>query len=133
VRGHGFEETTACGVGDCTRTPKACGLHDARDFAFFDFSSATSLALKSSAGNKACYQGESPDVDVYLSRPNRNQQQRKTSRHNFPKAKALPLTCRLCKGDHSSFTAKCPYKDSLAGLEQVTGKLRRSLSFLIIQ
>ncbi|KIK79773.1 hypothetical protein PAXRUDRAFT_36356 [Paxillus rubicundulus Ve08.2h10] len=25
------------------------------------------------------------------------------------------VVCRLCKGDH--FTAKCPYKDSLAGLE----------------
>jgi translation initiation factor 3 subunit G len=25
------------------------------------------------------------------------------------------VMCRLCKGDH--FTAKCPYKDSLAGLD----------------
>ena len=25
------------------------------------------------------------------------------------------VVCRLCKGDH--FTAKCPYKESLAGLD----------------
>lgn len=31
------------------------------------------------------------------------------------KAGAGKVVCRLCKGDH--FTAKCPYKDSLAGLE----------------
>lgn len=29
--------------------------------------------------------------------------------------KASGVTCRLCKGGH--FTAKCPYKDSLSGLE----------------
>ncbi|KZS93166.1 translation initiation factor 3, RNA-binding subunit [Sistotremastrum niveocremeum HHB9708] len=32
-------------------------------------------------------------------------------------AKAGKVTCRLCKGDH--FTAKCPYKDSLAGLDEL--------------
>ncbi|KAG6332105.1 hypothetical protein ID866_6985, partial [Astraeus odoratus] len=31
------------------------------------------------------------------------------------KAGAGKVACRLCKGDH--FTAKCPYKDHLAGLE----------------
>ena len=34
---------------------------------------------------------------------------------NLQKAGAGKLTCRLCKGAH--FTAKCPYKDSLAGLD----------------
>jgi translation initiation factor 3 subunit G len=31
------------------------------------------------------------------------------------KVGAGKVVCRICKGDH--FTAKCPYKDSLAGLE----------------
>jgi len=31
-------------------------------------------------------------------------------------AKAGKVVCRLCKGDH--YTARCPYKDSLAGLEE---------------
>lgn len=31
------------------------------------------------------------------------------------KAGAGKVLCRLCKGDH--FTAKCPYKDTLAGLD----------------
>lgn len=30
-------------------------------------------------------------------------------------AKAGKVVCRLCKGDH--FTAKCPYKDTLGGLD----------------
>lgn len=30
-------------------------------------------------------------------------------------AKAGKVVCRLCKGDH--YTAKCPYKDTLAGLD----------------
>ena len=34
---------------------------------------------------------------------------------NLAKAGAGKVVCRLCKGDH--FTAKCPYKDSLSGLE----------------
>ena len=33
------------------------------------------------------------------------------------KAGAGKVVCRICKGDH--FTAKCPYKDSLAGLENI--------------
>jgi translation initiation factor 3 subunit G len=36
-------------------------------------------------------------------------------------AKAGKVVCRLCKGDH--YTAKCPYKDSLAGLDGVFMKL----------
>ena len=34
---------------------------------------------------------------------------------NLARAGAGKVVCRLCKGDH--FTAKCPYKDSLAGLD----------------
>jgi translation initiation factor 3 subunit G len=34
---------------------------------------------------------------------------------NLAKAGAGKVVCRLCKGAH--FTAKCPYKDSLAGLD----------------
>ncbi|KAI0635017.1 translation initiation factor 3 RNA-binding subunit [Trametes polyzona] len=34
---------------------------------------------------------------------------------NLAKAGAGKVVCRLCKGDH--FTAKCPYKDSLSGLD----------------
>ena len=30
-------------------------------------------------------------------------------------AKAGKVVCRLCKGDH--YTARCPYKESLAGLD----------------
>ncbi|KAI9511865.1 translation initiation factor 3, RNA-binding subunit [Russula earlei] len=33
------------------------------------------------------------------------------------KAGAGKVVCRICKGDH--FTAKCPYKDSLAGLDNI--------------
>lgn len=40
------------------------------------------------------------------------------------------VVCRLCKGDH--FTAKCPYRDTLGGLENAGGAtcivvLRRNL------
>ena len=38
-----------------------------------------------------------------------------TMKANLAKAGAGKVLCRLCKGDH--FTAKCPYKDSLAGLD----------------
>ncbi|KAI0077591.1 translation initiation factor 3 RNA-binding subunit [Panus rudis PR-1116 ss-1] len=34
---------------------------------------------------------------------------------NLARAGAGKVVCRLCKGDH--FTAKCPYKDSLSGLD----------------
>ena len=36
---------------------------------------------------------------------------------SLSKAGAGKVVCRICKGDH--FTAKCPYKDSLAGLESI--------------
>ena len=36
---------------------------------------------------------------------------------SLSKAGAGKVMCRICKGDH--FTAKCPYKDSLAGLESM--------------
>jgi hypothetical protein len=36
---------------------------------------------------------------------------------SLSKAGAGKVACRICKGDH--FTAKCPYKDSLAGLESI--------------
>lgn len=38
-----------------------------------------------------------------------------TLKANLAKAGAGKVLCRLCKGDH--FTAKCPYKESLAGLD----------------
>ncbi|KAI0065049.1 translation initiation factor 3 RNA-binding subunit [Artomyces pyxidatus] len=56
--------------------------------------------LKLSAGNK------SSDPE-----PTEEQAMKAT----LAKAGAGKVSCRLCKGDH--FTAKCPYKDSLAGLE----------------
>jgi len=56
------------------------------------------LSLKLSAGNKQSEQ---------------EQQQEETAK--IKKAGGGKVACRLCKGDH--FTAKCPYKDTLAGLE----------------
>ena len=41
-----------------------------------------------------------------------------TIKASLAKAGAGKVLCRMCKGDH--FTARCPYKDSLAGLESVT-------------
>lgn len=38
-----------------------------------------------------------------------------TMKQNLARAGAGKVVCRLCKGEH--FTAKCPYKDSLPGLE----------------
>jgi len=46
-----------------------------------------------------------------------------------PRPGAGKVICRLCKGDH--FTAKCPYKDTLAGLEN-TGKLTFICLFRIL-
>jgi hypothetical protein len=45
------------------------------------------------------------------------------------RAGAGKVMCRLCKGDH--FTAKCPYKDSLAGLETV-GTYRFASAFCML-
>ncbi|KIP05437.1 hypothetical protein PHLGIDRAFT_19701 [Phlebiopsis gigantea 11061_1 CR5-6] len=59
-----------------------------------------SVALKLSAGNKS-------------SEPEPSAEQ--TLKSNLARAGAGKVVCRLCKGDH--FTAKCPYKDSLPGLE----------------
>ncbi|KAI8340722.1 eukaryotic translation initiation factor 3 subunit G-domain-containing protein [Chlamydoabsidia padenii] len=36
-------------------------------------------------------------------------------------SKAKNITCRICKGEH--FTSKCPYKDSLQPLDEITSSL----------
>ncbi|EIW77425.1 translation initiation factor eIF3g [Coniophora puteana RWD-64-598 SS2] len=56
--------------------------------------------LKLSAGNKSNEPEPTPEQSI---------------KGQLQKAGAGKVVCRLCKGDH--FTAKCPYKDSLAGLE----------------
>jgi len=56
--------------------------------------------LKLSPGNKS---GESEASE------------QQTLKATLSKAGAGKVVCRICKGDH--FTAKCPYKDSLAGLD----------------
>ncbi|KAJ8595059.1 translation initiation factor eIF3g [Rhizopogon salebrosus TDB-379] len=58
------------------------------------------VALKLSAGNKTSEPEATPEQNM---------------KTELAKAGAGKVVCRLCKGDH--FTAKCPYKDSLAGLE----------------
>ncbi|EMD31994.1 hypothetical protein CERSUDRAFT_119299 [Gelatoporia subvermispora B] len=58
------------------------------------------VSLKLSAGNKS-------------SEPEPSAEQ--AMKNNLVRAGAGKVVCRLCKGDH--FTAKCPYKDSLPGLE----------------
>ncbi|KAG1732236.1 eukaryotic translation initiation factor 3 subunit G-domain-containing protein [Suillus paluster] len=58
------------------------------------------VALKISAGNKSSEPEVTPEQNI---------------KTELAKAGAGKVMCRLCKGDH--FTAKCPYKDSLAGLE----------------
>ncbi|PAV20423.1 translation initiation factor eIF3g [Pyrrhoderma noxium] len=61
------------------------------------------VSLKISAGNKSSEPEPSPEDTIKAS---------------LAKAGAGKVLCRMCKGDH--FTARCPYKDSLAGLESVT-------------
>ncbi|KAI0826993.1 translation initiation factor 3 RNA-binding subunit [Trametes gibbosa] len=56
--------------------------------------------LKLSAGNKSSEPEPSAEQSVKAS---------------LAKAGAGKVVCRLCKGEH--FTAKCPYKDSLSGLD----------------
>ncbi|TFY51437.1 hypothetical protein EVJ58_g10566, partial [Rhodofomes roseus] len=56
--------------------------------------------LKLSAGNKSSEPEPSAEQAV---------------KANLVRAGAGKVVCRLCKGDH--FTAKCPYKDSLPGLD----------------
>jgi len=58
------------------------------------------LVLKLSAGNKS-------------TEPEPSEEQ--ALKATLAKAGAGKVTCRLCKGDH--FTAKCPYKSQLEGLE----------------
>jgi len=58
------------------------------------------VSLKLSAGNKSAEPEATPE---------------QTMKAQLTKAGAGKVVCRLCKGDH--FTAKCPYKDTLAGLE----------------
>jgi len=58
------------------------------------------VALKISAGNK------------HGAEPEKEEESTKTK---LTKAGAGKVVCRLCKGDH--FTAKCPHKEALAGLE----------------
>jgi len=59
------------------------------------------VTLKISPGNKSASEPEKNESD--------------TVRTNLVKAGVGKVSCRLCKGDH--YTAKCPYKDTLAGLE----------------
>jgi len=58
------------------------------------------VSLKLSAGNKSTEPEQTAEQSL---------------KNELAKAGAGKVVCRLCKGDH--FTAKCPYKDSLAGLE----------------
>ncbi|EIN09310.1 translation initiation factor eIF3g [Punctularia strigosozonata HHB-11173 SS5] len=58
------------------------------------------VRLKISAGNKSSEAEPSQENQV---------------KQNLARAGAGKVVCRLCKGGH--FTAKCPYKDSLAGLD----------------
>ncbi|KAJ7886696.1 eukaryotic translation initiation factor 3 subunit G-domain-containing protein [Mycena leptocephala] len=58
------------------------------------------VALKISAGNK---HGVEPEKEE------------ESTKIKLAKAGAGKVVCRLCKGEH--FTAKCPHKEALAGLE----------------
>ncbi|KAJ3519062.1 hypothetical protein NM688_g9357 [Phlebia brevispora] len=58
------------------------------------------VSLKLSAGNK--HAEPEPSAE-------------QTMKASLARAGAGKVVCRLCKGDH--FTAKCPYKDSLPGLD----------------
>ncbi|CAA7268650.1 unnamed protein product [Cyclocybe aegerita] len=58
------------------------------------------VSLKMSAGNKQSEAEQAPEESM---------------KSRVKAAGAGKVVCRLCKGDH--FTAKCPYKDTLGGLE----------------
>ncbi|KAF8960426.1 translation initiation factor 3, RNA-binding subunit [Flammula alnicola] len=58
------------------------------------------VSLKLSAGNKQSEAEQAPEESM---------------KSRVKAAGAGKVACRLCKGDH--FTAKCPYKDTLGGLE----------------
>ncbi|KAG5637789.1 hypothetical protein H0H81_003181 [Sphagnurus paluster] len=62
------------------------------------------VALKISVGNKSEEAEAAPEENV---------------KTQLARAGAGKVVCRLCKGEH--FTAKCPYKDTLAGLEDGAG------------
>ncbi|KAF5383262.1 hypothetical protein D9615_004828 [Tricholomella constricta] len=58
------------------------------------------VTLKLSAGNKSAETEVAPEENV---------------KSQLARAGAGKVVCRLCKGEH--FTAKCPYKDTLSGLD----------------
>ncbi|PPQ65792.1 hypothetical protein CVT26_000377 [Gymnopilus dilepis] len=58
------------------------------------------VTLKLMAGNKSSEAEQAPEEQL---------------KNRVKAAGAGKVVCRLCKGDH--FTAKCPYKDTLGGLE----------------
>ncbi|KAJ7207058.1 translation initiation factor eIF3g [Mycena pura] len=62
---------------------------------------AENVALKLTAGNKHSNETDKAEEE--------------TTKVKLSKAGAGKVICRLCKGDH--FTAKCPHKEALAGLE----------------
>ncbi|KDQ60431.1 hypothetical protein JAAARDRAFT_153055 [Jaapia argillacea MUCL 33604] len=61
---------------------------------------AEDVVLKLSAGNKTTEAEQSPEAAMKAS---------------LAKSGAGKVVCRLCKGSH--FTAKCPYKETLGGLD----------------
>jgi translation initiation factor 3 subunit G len=46
---------------------------------------------------------------------NEPEKEEESTKTKLAKAGAGKVVCRLCKGEH--FTAKCPHKEALAGLE----------------
>ena len=73
--------------------------------------------LKLTPGNKVRPINISPPVFSLMHKQSAEPEQsdQQAMKTNLSKAGAGKVVCRICKGDH--FTAKCPYKDSLAGLE----------------
>lgn len=76
--------------------------------------------LKLSAGNKvlpstnlSLYSDVLTLRQIQQTEPEPSAEQ--TVKANLARAGAGKVVCRLCKGEH--FTAKCPYKDSLAGVD----------------
>jgi len=77
-----------------------------------------SVALKLSAGNKVRYRTICLPSIFFISFFQSHEPEptpEENVKQNLVRAGAGKVICRLCKGDH--FTAKCPYKDTLAGLE----------------
>jgi translation initiation factor 3 subunit G len=77
------------------------------------------VALKISAGNKVCCPQDMRDrcfllgLIQHANEPEKVEEE--TTKSKLTKAGAGKVICRLCKGEH--FTAKCPHKEALAGLE----------------